>query len=195
MACMSSKWMINARELTGRSLVSFSLTAWPFRFRLFRVCHSELWNWGEGLRHRRNAAFRCPHRSLQGRQVPDVGWQTQTFFPTGLTLSFHSHFSIILYRNILSLLSCDFNMLLILKKCLISFSKFVWKHTNKGIYLDTMNNNGSIICRFIIKYPVSMRGKRTNYIYRETFNISRKMFLGQTRTKFFWLKTLSTYFM
>lgn len=69
-------------------VVSFSLTAWPFRFRLFRLCHSELWNWGEGLRYRRNAAFRRPHRSLQGRQVPDVGWQTQTFFSTGLTLSF-----------------------------------------------------------------------------------------------------------
>lgn len=38
---------------------------------------------------------------------------------------------------------------------------------------------------FIIQYPVSMRDKRTNYIYRETLEYERKhIFVGRRKQNF-----------
>lgn len=38
---------------------------------------------------------------------------------------------------------------------------------------------------FIIQYPVSMRDKRTNYIYRETLKYERKhIFVGRREQNF-----------
>lgn len=80
---------------------------------------------------------------FKGDKCPMLVGKPKLFF-LQVWLCLSSNFSIIVYRNILSLRIACFCLK---KKCFLPFSEFLWKHPDKGIYLDTMYNNGSIICR------------------------------------------------